>query len=1011
MRLSPLLGSLAILLALTTANSAETRVALVIGNAAYEQANAALRNPVNDAGAVAAALRRMGFEVILGTDLDEEGFYNKIAAFEHAASSATTALFFYAGHGLQVDGRNYLGPVDMKLERKQDLRRYAIELAAVLEVMHSETNLVILDACRNNPMAGELARAIGMNRGAAASRGLARVEKTRGTLIAYATAPDDVAADGTGEHSPYTEALLEHIETPGLSVQDMFTYVTNSVEKRTGGKQRPWTNSSLTKVVRLVPPADPARTRWEAIKDSNDPTALRDLVAQFPGSHFAELAQARLGELVQSRWQSVKGTDNTAALLAFRSEFPGSPFDEEARVALTRLRQLEQVRRCSESRQAQQLDSAVRCYRDVLRDDPDNRLAKEGLGAVADAYSHAGEDALRQAEAQARVYEDAVRQVEDYLEKLRRTDADHPSIVDLGQALHGLRLSSAVELESLRSENRQLRSAARQWARIQASSQPSDYEAFLDTHGESHLAETARRRLQELREAGRLWEHVRKSTEPAELEAFLRKILKGRLAVRGLEQWKALLDRNGPEVAAWERVRNSARISDLKDFLGTYPESRFAAAAQRRLALLQVTAALTECAAHLRANRLTTGVGGTALECYQEVLRKAPGNPRALEGLEAIAERYREWAEGAIESSNWQGGRKYLEKLRMVNADHPQLAVWEARLDSMQAEAERQEVEAIARRREAEQEKARQQAEEERLRRQREALAEAERQQQHEQALREQARLEAEARARRQAAAEQARRLAQQRPQQQAAAPQRLRGGGQKLDESLVMVRVDGGRFTMGCQSKRDGVCVPQERPAREVQVKSFEIGKYEVTQALWKKVMGENPSWFNDCDACPVGRVSWHDVQAFIKKLNGRTGVRYRLPTEAEWEYAARGGQRSQGYRYAGGNEARLVAWQESDRSGRKVHPVGQKQANELGLHDMSGNVKEWVRDCWKANYDKTPRNGVAWERGDCGRRVVRGGAYSFTPRMLRAAWRDGNFAQERYNLVGFRLALTPNP
>ena len=226
----------------------------------------------------------------------------------------------------------------------------------------------------------------------------------------------------------------------------------------------------------------------------------------------------------------------------------------------------------------------------------------------------------------------------------------------------------------------------------------------------------------------------------------------------------------------------------------------------------------------------------------------------------------------------------------------------------------------------------------------------------------------------------------------------------------LVMVYVEGGGFTMGCQSKskRDGICVPQETPAHEVQVRNFEIGKYEVTQALWEAVMGENPSWFDGCDACPVGRVSWHDVQTFIRKLNGRTGKQYRLPTEAEWEYAARGGRQSQGYRYAGSDNPRSVAWQESDASGRKVHPVGQKQANELGLHDMSGNVKEWVRDCWIANYNKAPSNGRSSERGDCGRRVVRGGAYHFSPRVLRAAWRDGNSAKERYNLVGFRLART---
>ena len=158
--------------------------------------------------------------------------------------------------------------------------------------MHSETNLVILDACRNNPLAGELARATGRDRAAAAKRGLARVEDDDSdTLIAYATAPGAVADDGTGNHSPYTMALLEHLETPGLSVNDLFMKVTNSVLVSTGGNQRPWTNTSLTKVVRLMPAVDTARLRWEAIAESDDPSVFRVFEAEFAESNFAALAR------------------------------------------------------------------------------------------------------------------------------------------------------------------------------------------------------------------------------------------------------------------------------------------------------------------------------------------------------------------------------------------------------------------------------------------------------------------------------------------------------------------------------------------------------------------------------------------------------------------------------------------------------------------------------------------------------------------------------------------------
>ena len=315
-RLTVLLAALAGLLVILAAPvlSAE-RVALVVGNSAYSETTA-LRNPVNDATAMAAALRRLGFEVIEGMDLDREGFFDKIDAFDEAVRTATMALFFYAGHGLQVGGRNYLGPVDMKLEKRQDLRRRAIELAAVLEVMRSETNLVILDACRNNPLAGDLERSLRLDRNMLASRGLARVKSTGEMLIAYATAPGNVAADGDGDHSPYTEALLAHIEKPGLSVNDLFTQVTNSVLARTDSKQTPWTNSSLSKVVSLVPSVSPEppvvvippspsdrlsaehlaaeRVFWESVKDSTNAADLQAYLDQYPGGTYEVLARNRL---------------------------------------------------------------------------------------------------------------------------------------------------------------------------------------------------------------------------------------------------------------------------------------------------------------------------------------------------------------------------------------------------------------------------------------------------------------------------------------------------------------------------------------------------------------------------------------------------------------------------------------------------------------------------------------------------------------------------------------------
>jgi len=175
---------------------------------------------------------------------------------------------------------------------------------------------------------------------------------------------------------------------------------------------------------------------------------------------------------------------------------------------------------------------------------------------------------------------------------------------------------------------------------------------------------------------------------------------------------------------------------------------------------------------------------------------------------------------------------------------------------------------------------------------------------------------------------------------------------------------------------------------------KNYEIGKYEVTQGEWRAVMGNNPSKFSNCgDTCPVEQVSWNDAQEFIQKLNARTGKQYRLPTEAEWEYACYGGSQTE---YCGGNDVDSVAWHGGFFGGNgnsQTHPAGQKQANGYGLYDMSGNVWEWMNDCWE---------------GNCARRVLRGGSWLFTPQFERAAYRDMYVAAFRDDYVGFRLART---
>ena len=223
----------------------------------------------------------------------------------------------------------------------------------------------------------------------------------------------------------------------------------------------------------------------------------------------------------------------------------------------------------------------------------------------------------------------------------------------------------------------------------------------------------------------------------------------------------------------------------------------------------------------------------------------------------------------------------------------------------------------------------------------------------------------------------------------------------------LEFVLIEPGTFEMGSPAgeagREDG-----ETLHRVTLRHPYYLGKYEVTQGQWEAVMGENPSWFSDCGrTCPVELVLWEEVQAFIAELNRREGVSvYRLPTEAEWEYAARGGRKSRGYIYAGSDTLNAVGWYD-DNSGGQSRSVGQKGPNELGLYDMSGNVWEWVQD-WYGDY---PRGSVTDPRGPSSgpSRVIRGGSWNYGVRECRVAIRGMPVSGYRLGNLGFRLARTP--
>lgn len=305
---------------LGAAGAKEGQVALVVGIGAYQNAPP-LPNPPQDARAIAESLKKLGFQVEMAIDPDKSRLEQAVKRFGDQLQGAKVGLFFYAGHGLQVSGRNYLIPADAKIENERSLPFAAVDADLVLTQMETSTpvSLIFLDACRDNPFSRSLARSMG-TRSAAVGRGLAQIAAGEGSLIVFATQPGNVAEDGKANHSPFTEALLKNLTTPGLEVRQMLTRVRQQVKEQTNGKQIPWDHSSLTQdyyflgptTVVITPPAAPAAAPakpagvdpmavqlsfWESVRSSQDPADFEEYLKQYPDGKFAAIAKRRLAAL------------------------------------------------------------------------------------------------------------------------------------------------------------------------------------------------------------------------------------------------------------------------------------------------------------------------------------------------------------------------------------------------------------------------------------------------------------------------------------------------------------------------------------------------------------------------------------------------------------------------------------------------------------------------------------------------------------------------------------------
>jgi uncharacterized caspase-like protein len=310
-----LVAGIIALIGLPDSAAAEKRVALVVGNSAYQYAPK-LTNPRNDAADMAAALKKYGFQVIDGFDLDKAAFDRKVRDFAVALKGAEAGVLFYAGHGLQVAGQNYLVPIDAKAEDPTALEFEMLRVEVIHRIMEQQTNtnILFLDACRDNPLARNLARSMG-TRSTQIGSGLARIETGVGTLISFSTQPGNVALDGAGRNLPFAGALVKQLSTSNDDLGAMLIAVRNEVMQQTQRKQVPWENSALTGRFYFNPPSDPTKVTparqneaaetWSLVEKTTSIAALEAYVARFKDTFYAELAKVRIDELKKEQTAAV----------------------------------------------------------------------------------------------------------------------------------------------------------------------------------------------------------------------------------------------------------------------------------------------------------------------------------------------------------------------------------------------------------------------------------------------------------------------------------------------------------------------------------------------------------------------------------------------------------------------------------------------------------------------------------------------------------------------------------
>jgi formylglycine-generating enzyme required for sulfatase activity/uncharacterized caspase-like protein len=878
-------GALALTLSFFSgAAFAQKRVALVVGNGAYQHA-APLPNPTRDATAIAQMFQTAGFDtVLLRNDVGNLDFKRALRDFFAVARGADIAVVFFAGHGIQIADQNYLIPVDAKLAQDYDATDEAISLDRIIEAIEpaARLRLVVLDACRDNPFLVKMQRRAATRQ--IVSRGLSKVEPIlNNTLIAYAAKAGSTAEDGSGEHSPFTMALIKHVVEPGLDIRLALGRVRDEVLRNTRNDQEPFVYGSLGGgSVSLVPPvvvakpATPAEVRadYELVERINTRKAWELFISQYKSGMYVDLARERLRMLEReeiaaplarmqeesSAWDRVKNSEDPAVIRGFIERNKSSPHAIAAQSLLDRLEKV--VRDKEEKVAAEEANKQAEV----------KRLAEEKAAVEAKRLAEekaAEAERLRQAE-EARTQAEAKRQAEE------KAAAEAKRLAEAKAAAEAERLRKAEEARTQAEAKRQAEEKAAAEAKRVA---------------EAKAAAEAER-LRKAEEARTQAEAKRLAEEKAAAEA--RRVAEARAAAEAERLRKA------------EEAKKQAEAKKLA-------EEKATAEAKR----------LAEEKAVADAERLRRA---------EEARKQAEAQKLAEERRAAAAERARK----AEESGK-------------------------------QAEAKRLEANAAA----------------------------------------------AKAGTAQLVPAPETRSTRKEQMAYMAPLPSAEQKGEvfQDCADCPVVVRIPGGSFTMG-QAKGD----PSAAPQHTVTVRAFAIGQYPITVGEWKACMAGGgcnftPRMVNADDRTPVHNVSWDDTQQYILWVSRLTGEKYRLPTEAEWEYAARGHTST---RYWWGDTVAAMLANCSNCGGnqdaRTPLPVGSFKPNPFGLYDIHGGVAQWVADCWFPNYLGAPADASARDQKNCQKRVLRGGSFRTDRETITASARGNYDSSVRYIAHGFRVARDLN-